>query len=75
MQVPAQITTGWRGYKINGGGVVLDWAVHLVDQLMLRKKLKIPVVRDIIKNAVSWAARTNKRLSLKSPTSTISPEE
>ena len=34
VQVPTQITTGWRGYKKNGGGVVLDWAVHLVDQLM-----------------------------------------
>ncbi|MFI3238667.1 MAG: Gfo/Idh/MocA family oxidoreductase [Lachnospiraceae bacterium] len=25
---------GWRGYKENGGGMVLDWGVHIVDQMM-----------------------------------------
>jgi len=25
---------GWRGYKQNGGGMVLDWGVHLMDQMM-----------------------------------------
>ncbi|MGL6175056.1 MAG: Gfo/Idh/MocA family protein [Cellulosilyticaceae bacterium] len=25
---------GWRGYKVNGGGMLYDWGVHLIDQVM-----------------------------------------
>ncbi|MFV0504717.1 MAG: Gfo/Idh/MocA family protein [Lachnospirales bacterium] len=25
---------GWRGYKVNGGGMVYDWGVHLFDQIL-----------------------------------------
>jgi predicted dehydrogenase len=25
---------GWRGHKINGGGMVLDWGIHLLDQML-----------------------------------------
>lgn len=25
---------GWRGHKINGGGMVLDWGIHLLDQFL-----------------------------------------
>jgi len=33
---------GWRGYSINGGGMVYDWGVHLFDQLL--DLIKSPVV-------------------------------
>ena len=25
---------GWRGHKLNGGGMLLDWGIHLIDQVM-----------------------------------------
>lgn len=25
---------GWRGHEVNGGGMVLDWGVHLIDQML-----------------------------------------
>jgi predicted dehydrogenase len=25
---------GWRGHKQNGGGMVLDWGIHLLDQIL-----------------------------------------
>ncbi len=25
---------GWRGFKENGGGMILDWGVHLIDQMV-----------------------------------------
>ena len=29
-----QAMHGWRGHKLNGGGMTLDWGVHLIDQAM-----------------------------------------
>ncbi|MDR1538879.1 MAG: Gfo/Idh/MocA family oxidoreductase [Clostridiales bacterium] len=34
VQGSRQSLHGWRGYKENGGGMVLDWGVHLVDQML-----------------------------------------
>lgn len=33
---------GWRGHKLNGGGMLYDWGVHLIDQLL--DMLPAPVV-------------------------------
>ena len=29
------IPSDWRGEKAHGGGMILDWGIHLIDQLML----------------------------------------
>lgn len=29
-----QVMYGWRGEKANGGGMLLDWGVHLIDQAL-----------------------------------------
>ena len=28
------ITHGWRAYKVSGGGMMFDWGVHMIDQLL-----------------------------------------
>ncbi len=33
---------GWRGHKVNGGGMIYDWGIHLFDQLL--DWIKSPVV-------------------------------
>jgi predicted dehydrogenase len=34
VQGSGQMLHGWRGYPVNGGGMVYDWGVHLFDQLL-----------------------------------------
>lgn len=34
VQGSRQSLHGWRGWKQNGGGMVLDWGVHLIDQML-----------------------------------------
>lgn len=35
VQGSRQAMHGWRGHKQNGGGMLLDWGVHLIDQMMM----------------------------------------
>ncbi len=34
VQGARRVLHGWRGHKANGGGMLFDWGVHLIDQLM-----------------------------------------
>ena len=45
------VPTGWRGEKVHGGGMLLDWGVHLLDQiLMLNEGKKIKSVYGSLTN-------------------------
>lgn len=35
---------GWRAYKVSGGGMLLDWGVHLIDQIMYMVPEKVTSV-------------------------------
>lgn len=34
VQGSRQVLNGWRGARVNGGGMVYDWGVHLIDQYL-----------------------------------------
>ncbi|MEG0692242.1 MAG: Gfo/Idh/MocA family oxidoreductase, partial [Oscillospiraceae bacterium] len=40
----------WRGKKEHGGGMVLDWGVHIIDQILLMVKEKIKSVYCTLDN-------------------------
>jgi len=42
VQGSRQVLHGWRGDKVNGGGMVYDWGVHLIDQYL--NMVKSPVI-------------------------------
>ena len=41
VQGSRQAMFGWRGYKLNGGGMLYDWGVHLIDQMLQLFKSKV----------------------------------
>ncbi|HHW45737.1 MAG TPA: Gfo/Idh/MocA family oxidoreductase [Clostridiales bacterium] len=35
------VVHGWRAYKVAGGGMLYDWGIHLIDQIMLMIDQKV----------------------------------
>jgi predicted dehydrogenase len=60
------VVHGWRAYKVSGGGMLLDWGVHLIDQIMYMVpekvvnvyarllKIKTPEVDDYFKAVLTF---------------------
>ena len=41
---------GWRAYKVSGGGMLFDWGVHLIDQIMYMIPEKVVNVFALLRN-------------------------
>lgn len=44
----------WRGVKANGGGMVLDWGVHIIDQLLMMVPQKIKSLYCRLTNVTNY---------------------
>ncbi|MDR0563302.1 MAG: Gfo/Idh/MocA family oxidoreductase [Spirochaetaceae bacterium] len=44
---------GWRGWKQNGGGMVLDWGIHLIDQMLNFCPCKVVSVNAVLHQVFS----------------------
>jgi len=60
-----QYLHGWRGHKINGGGMLLDWGVHLIDQLMWGIKEKVVSIFAELVSVSSKEVEDNCKLVLR----------
>jgi len=56
---------GWRGHKINGGGMLLDWGVHLIDQMLWMINEKVVSVSASLKNIASHDVDDNDRVYIR----------
>lgn len=67
---------GWRAYKVAGGGMLLDWGVHLLDQIMYMVPEKVvnvfarlysirtPEVDDYFKAILTFESGTNAQVEV-----------
>lgn len=56
---------GWRGYKINGGGMLFDWGVHLIDQVMDLESSKVTEIYAHLLNIHCEEVDDNFKLMMK----------
>lgn len=65
VQGSKRVLAGWRGYKINGGGMVFDWGVHLLDQIMMLIKSPVTEIYSQLFNLYSKEVDDNIKISLR----------
>ena len=56
---------GWRGHKVNGGGMVYDWGIHLLDQAMNLIDSKVVSVDAHLFNIFSDGVDDNFKLFMR----------
>ncbi len=56
---------GWRGHKENGGGMLLDWGVHLLDQLLDMIPSKVTSVSAHLASVFTEEVDDNVKLFLR----------
>ncbi len=54
----------WRGKKEHGGGMVLDWGVHIIDQILLMVKEKIKSIYCTLDNITNCEVDDGFRIVL-----------
>lgn len=67
---------GWRAYKVAGGGMLLDWGVHLIDQIMYMipekvvdvyarlHSIKVTEVDDYLKVILTFESGLNAQIEV-----------
>ena len=59
-----RVLHGWRGYKEDGGGLVLDWGVHLIDQALQLTDAKVVSINAVGQNLYTKEVDDNFSLRL-----------
>lgn len=65
VQGSRQVLTGWRGYVQNGGGMLYDWGIHLLDQYLDMFKTPVTEVYCQLFNIFATEADDNFKALLR----------